>query len=1189
MSISFKCSLCGRQFDVPDHLEGKQARCQTCGQVVTIVREAILVYDPASQAAGSPVSVATTPQNYPQIPYPTGEALPPPNLQAGRRRPHPGVVTAVAAAAVAVLIGLVAILAVTLASRGDQDRDHRPSQPDRRVGTDTPPPIRSNPGPPSRENSLPGGPAPSRNPPAASDAPPKDRWSLAPDPMPPQSGQFQARAVDLGEAKDRPILIARDAPRAIVTQVDRGGLKVPAHVTVFDLVSARAIATAEIPNGSRVVAVSHDGNSMVVAPPVSGSPRNVFNVWNLNGNTAQPGPTVPLAGDDSGSVKRAWYVTADQLLVQPDSGKTRLYDLRTQQPRYTLDVESSTWPAVSPGGKWLVTCDRERIVRFYDSATGKVVCTLGPVGEAFGLFGGASFSPDGRRFLLVLTVGGMCRRAFCWDMESGQRIAQLEIPYEQIGQRDEVPVWWCAKEYLVIGSHLCHLGMGLCYRRYANRPLGYLAQGRLWIDVQDCGHSCLVPAEIPLPNDRVTIQKDIQNFRPLLQRGDALRVEIRGADRAPRAAFPGELSSRVRQRLEKVGYRPTSQAPFCLQVSITEHEEGPAAEYEWWGGNANRQAFTVPNRILCLTLELLDSRGAVKWKDDDNFRLPGRGFPFSVNKGDPATQLLNERWDSLISSMESYDFPSVLYDQDNVDSVDVTQINLAALTAQTDHEPSVESLLSSWTYQQDMALSPAREFVNKRLKLSEGRLFDARFAGPEAGQVAVLMSLSSGDGQISTSRRVERVDMANSQVLGSFEVAADAQLLDFRPDGRVIAVKVPNTSNSRPDRLEIWSCSPEGDKRFMEWAVYEDHFSTRLAWGLFVGTNRLLTHGQYSRTLELWQLPDRQKLRSIEWKSEAYPPLSAQRKYVAVPRKDAVEILDTTDLTVAGRLPLTPGSPERLDGGAFDRNGTRLAIVLDDFIYIWNLENRQLVGRFPAKETAPGHRWLDQRYYYAGGHLIDLEEEATVWKYNHEHCLADSPDGRFWYAAVGPENRPYLCTTELPSRQVLSILEKALVAGVVLQPGFTVSVQTKTEGNPRSEFCQAITSAVKDELARRGFQVVHGAALTMQITIKDELQDRSRQVVSHVESGLTRHHLSVSLDLISSHNASWHEFMVDIVDYKASGELADGEQPPSEAFGSWIRSKIIPKKIFKWSPYDTAGESELTFDGEEIKRGFSGR
>ena len=155
MSISFKCSLCGRQFDVPDHLEGKQARCQTCGQVVTIVREAILVYDPASQAAGSPVSVATTPQNYPQIPYPTGEALPPPNLQAGRRRPHPGVVTAVAAAAVAVLIGLVAILAVTLASRGDQDRDHRPSQPDRRVGTDTPPPIRSNPGPPSRENSAP--------------------------------------------------------------------------------------------------------------------------------------------------------------------------------------------------------------------------------------------------------------------------------------------------------------------------------------------------------------------------------------------------------------------------------------------------------------------------------------------------------------------------------------------------------------------------------------------------------------------------------------------------------------------------------------------------------------------------------------------------------------------------------------------------------------------------------------------------------------------------------------------------------------------------------------------------------------------------------------------------------------------------------------------------------------------------
>lgn len=1182
MSISFQCSLCGRQFDVPDHLEGKQARCQTCGQVVTIVRESTLVFDPASQVSGSPLGAAA-PQNCPPMPYRMGEALPPGIRRAGRRRPPPGVVTAVAAAAIAVLIGVVAILAVSLSSRGDRDRDHRPSQPDRRVGTDIPPPIRNKPGPPFPEDSRPG------NPPVTSDAPPNGRWSLAPDPIPPQSGQFQARAVDLGEAKDRPVLIARDAPRAIVTQVDRDGLKVPAHVTLFDLVSARAIATAEIPNGSRVVAVSHDGNSMVVAPPASGSPRNVFTVWKWSGNTAQPGTAVPLAGGDSGSVKRAWYVTADQLLVQPDFGKTRLYDLRTGQPRYTLEVDTSTWPAVSPGGKWLATCNLERIIRFYDSSTGKVVCTLDPAGEAFGLFGGASFSPDGRRFLLILTMGGMGRRAFCWDMESGQRIAQLEIPYERIGERDEVPVWWCTADYLVIGSHLCHLGMGLCYRRYANRPLGYLAQGRLWIEVQDCGHSCLVPAEIPLPNDRVAIQKNIQNFRPLLQRGDALRVEIRGADRAPRAAIPGELASHVKQQLEKAGYRPATQAPFCLRVSITEYEDGPAAEYRWWGGKPNRQAFTVPNRILRLTFELFDSRGAVKWKDDDNFRLPGQGFPFSVNKGDPATQLLNERWDSLVSSTERYDFPSVLYDQDIVDSVDATQINLAALTAEADHEPSLESLLSSWTYQQDMAQSPTREFVSKRLKLSEGRLFDARFAGPEAGQVAVLMSLSSGDGQISANRHVERVDLSNSQVLGSFEVAADAQLLDFRPDGRVIAVKVPNTSNTRPDRLEIWSCSPAGDKRFMEWAVYEDHFSTRLAWALFVGTNRLLTHAQYSSTLELWQLPDRQKLRSIEWKSESYPMLSAQRKYLAVPRKDAVEILDTTDLTVAGRLPLTPGSVKPLEGGAFDRNGTRLAIVLDDSLYIWNLENRQLIGQFPARETGPGHRWLDQRYYYAGGHLIDLEEEATVWKYNHEHCLADSPDGRFWYAAVGPENRPYLCTTELPSRQVLSILEKALVAGVVLQPGFTVSVQTKTEGNPRSEFCQAITTAVKDELLRRGFQVGHGATFTMQITVKDEVPDRSRQGAAPVESGLTRHQLSVSLDLIGSDNARWHEYMVDIVDYKASGELADDEQPPSEAFGSWIRSKIIPKKIFSWSPYSTAGESDLTFDGEEVKRGFSGR
>ena len=191
-------------------------------------------------------------------------------------------------------------------------------------------------------------------------------------------------------------------------------------------------------------------------------------------------------------------------------------------------------------------------------------------------------------------------------MESGQRIAQLEIPYEQIGQRDEVPVWWCATEYLVIGSHLCHLGMGLCYRRDANRPLGYLAQGRLWIDVQTSGHSCLVPAEIPLPNDRVTIRRTFRTS------GRSCSGEMPCAwkfecDRAPRAAFPGELSSRVRQRWRKSATGRRRRPHSVCKFRSPSTRKGPPPSTS--GGEvSNRQAFTVPNRILCLTLELLDSR-----------------------------------------------------------------------------------------------------------------------------------------------------------------------------------------------------------------------------------------------------------------------------------------------------------------------------------------------------------------------------------------------------------------------------------------------------------------------------------------------------------------------------------------------------------------------------------------------------
>ena len=237
-----------------------------------------------------------------------------------------------------------------------------------------------------------------------------------------------------------------------------------------------------------------------------------------------------------------------------------------------------------------------------------------------------------------------------------------------------------------------------------------------------------------------------------------------------------------------------------------------------------------------------------------------------------------------------------------------------------------------------------------------------------------------------------------------------------------------------------------------------------------------------------------------------------------------------------------------------------------------------------------GHRWIDERYYCAGGILIDIEEETAVWKYNSENCITASPDGRFWYAAVGLRSRPYLCATEVPSREVRSILDRALVAGVVLKPGSTVSVQSKTEGSPSAEACERITRAVEETLTEQGFRVGAGAQVSVEITVCDEPYDRSSALGLPAEPGSRHSKCSVELNLVDSNGRSYgRNYSVDFVDDTASGKRREAEQSPWQTFEAWARSQNFPRKVFRWSAGGTAGTSELIYDGEKIKTEYSGR
>lgn len=781
MPISFGCPHCGRRFEVPDHLEGKRARCQTCGHVVSIVREAIPILDPLMEAYSDlPAGPASLAEYFTDDQFAaSGPLLGSHPGRSRRREVHPAVIAGIAAGA-AIVLGAIVIMAVSWASQDAPSVNENRRTPPRLGGKM---PANANPARPG-SNAGPSEPiVPNR---------PSSTWALVPEPGP---SLPQGQAIDVGDKAVRHALFAREVPRVVVEQVDRRTMPEKHQGTLCDTETGRPLGSFPLPEYSTILALSPDGSTMAVASTDFSRRPDILTLWAWQQGTARLIQSIRVSKRDSDLVKWACFVSPTDLLIRMNGREVRLLDLTARQQRYSFEGPSSQSPAVSPGGRWLANyvenSDPRRCqVDFHDSQSGAIVATLKPNYDELTTFAASSFSPDGRRFVLLLADYGQRRYVgLCWDLESGRMQSEFWPPFLRSDAFEHPPLWWCGTDYLLIEDRLCHVGRGLYVRRYSPSAVGQVSMDRLWVPVNDLGRNFLVPTQIPLPTDREEIEQQLAKVRPVLRVGDTVRVEIHGAQSAPSRVFQNDLLNAFERRLKEKGYRLADDSGMCFRLSISETTEGEPVQFS---SIDRTNVLSVPNRVLHLKMELVDSHAVVQQQWEDSYSIST--WPHERPRKDAVTQILNERWDSIIWRMKRREFPRVIY-ASSVESVfGTTEINAATLRPESPgivRESASEPQESetgatpafvgpAWTYQPDQAPSPTSEFVSKQLKLSEGRLFDARFAGPEVGQVAVLMQAISKDGQLDSMRSVERVDLTHSKVLGSFEVPDNAQLLDCR-------------------------------------------------------------------------------------------------------------------------------------------------------------------------------------------------------------------------------------------------------------------------------------------------------------------------------------------------------------------------------------------------------------------------
>jgi len=511
-------------------------------------------------------------------------------------------------------------------------------------------------------------------------------WTLPPDPASGVGKKLAIRPFDAGETDNNSgVFLARDVPNAVIAQHVSDGDASVEQATLCDLVQERVLGSARLPDGCTVLALSPDGKEMAVA--LGGSEGAQVAIWNWGADATCSESATRLEGEARRTIKRAAYLAPARLLVQEKLGKTRVYDTGTGKVEHLLDIEDSQWPAISPGGRWFTTYDESNSnVRFHESSTGAIVGTLGPLQGEAARFASSAFSPDGERFALVLSRPEQRQQTvLCWDVNAGEQLAEFQIPYASAVASEEDVVWWCGSDHLMFGQRLYRLEVGGCVWCYTNVAPAGLCRGHPWITVRDSGRKCLLLADLPRSGDLAVIDEKISSTWAMLQAGDALRVEVRGGERAPTARLERRVSRTVGERLKSKGYRLDSYAAMCLRVTALEETEGEPLEYRdsWWMERAS-----VPNTLFCLKLELIDPKGATRWEVQCEVPMPEE-----VRVRDPVyengviEEVREKHWEAAIDLLEGLEFPDPFQKSALENGFGFTDIRVRSARATRDAAP----------------------------------------------------------------------------------------------------------------------------------------------------------------------------------------------------------------------------------------------------------------------------------------------------------------------------------------------------------------------------------------------------------------------------------------------------------------------------------------------------------------------
>lgn len=364
--------------------------------------------------------------------------------------------------------------------------------------------------------------------------------------------------------------------------------------------------------------------------------------------------------------------------------------------------------------------------------------------------------------------------------------------------------------------------------------------------------------------------------------------------------------------------------------------------------------------------------------------------------------------------------------------------------------------------------------------------------------------------------RLVLADIELGKTLGSAVGDGKWNVLAIHDDGQRIVVR--NEGEDSPGQLGTVKLVKNTIKPIDVWTPYQSlegkPESRVVRFAAFLNGGRLVTVNRNGAVV-IWDFDSRNPLRRFDYRSEAQPALTTDRKYLGFAGGDRLGFVNLDNEEELPSVRSAPGMNFWIDT-CFSPSCRRFAAANLSKLMVWDVDSGDVLldGDVPGIQTTGQLSFPDEQFVMINGNkLIEISTRIKLWEYQGFSRWYDSK-----MLMIAHEDKSgKLMEVRLPHPKALEVLKQAKSQSdlFVLRKGAPVSIDLS--GVPQ-QFQTNVEQSLKRKFETSGLRFQQGAPLVFKATIGGP----SREAISYRFLGdFSINKYSCNLSIVYGNQVLW--------------------------------------------------------------------